>query len=152
MQIQHSLPQFDTRKTLLIISGKQEAKLYVAHKGVIQLWKEFQVPTPHYSDREGFFMTRGRGAVMQAGAIYEAKEQVIFTNFYHELNTQLKEFFAKQSAEDIVLCAPEYCLQNIQSHLPVSTRKKIIATLPGNYLKQHPFDILKRVQHEIVLV
>ena len=91
MQITNQLYQFSDRKSLLLATGKQQARIYYCFDGTVEEIDFFKEPKPRYSDREGQFMRSGRGMVMGTGSVYEAQDDVATRYFLHHLAERVKE-------------------------------------------------------------
>jgi hypothetical protein len=145
MKISRDLPQFDGEKTLIVVAGKQEARFFLAKDGVIEESQSFQFEKPKYSDREGFFMSRGKSGVYRSGAVYEFKKQ----RLVKELGSRLKEGFADiakyNKIDKIYLLSPEHLENDVKKAIPPDYRKKIKFLLKGDYSHFHPFDILDKI-------
>lgn len=57
MQIQRDLPQFEGKKSLIIVSGELQAKYYIAHNGQIDLLDSFVVANPRAELQEDYLET-----------------------------------------------------------------------------------------------
>ncbi len=144
MKISRELPQFREKGAILVVTGKQEARFYRAAAGVIDTVAAFEIEKPKYSDREGFFETRGHGGVMRSGAVYEEKKEKMLQDFIREFRKTMKAVLAAHAADEIILLTPAYLVNRVKDALPLRVQKRIRRTLRGNYYHMHPFDILRR--------
>lgn len=144
MKIPNTLEQF-TRPSLLIVTGSQTAKIYLAHDGEITELDAVSVPTPEYSDREGHFMKTGHGEVQGSGSVYEAKEKPIRDEFLGKLSGTLNSLQHNVDIESIYLFAPEHHLNETKEKLPYQLLEKGVVTIPGNYVKDHPTELVTRL-------
>lgn len=143
MQVSRKLPQFSGRAALLIVAGKQVAEFYLAQDGQIRRLNSFQIATPKYSDREGFFITRNHQAgIMRSGAPYEAKEQKIRQDFLREFAQNLRLIEAGTGVDEIYLFSPAEVLL---AKLPKSLAGKVAGEFRGNFYGSHPFVLLQEI-------
>ncbi|OPL11952.1 MAG: hypothetical protein AVO34_01660 [Firmicutes bacterium ML8_F2] len=148
MKISKDLPQFDKKKTLIVVASKQKGKFYFAHKGEIKKLKYFRFRRPKHSDREGFFIARGKAGVYSRGAVYEPKKERIMIELVNRLEKCLKEILIKEKIDQIYLTCPEYLKNRIKSTFPYQAERKIKLFLPGNYYDFHPFDLLEKINSD----
>jgi len=146
MKISKTLPRFKGESLLLIVTGKQEAVFYIAKDGVIDKITSFEIKTPKYSDREGFFVTRGHGKVFASGSVYESTKEKVRQIFFKVLKRHVKEIRAQHNIEKGALFCPGYLINDIMEVFPVSFRKNITFSFRGNYCDQHPFLLLEKIK------
>jgi hypothetical protein len=145
MKISQKLPQFINQKTLLIISANQEAKLYFAQNGSIELLKELKIDNPTYSDREGFMMRRGHGTTYGSGSVYEDNSKAIEKEYLEALNSEINEIDKKKEIDKIYIFVPDNFKNKLEESLHSYLQQKVHSIISGNFISQHPFDILKKL-------
>jgi len=148
MKIKRELPQFEDKKTLLLVTGKQEAVIYIAYKGVIEKIVEVKVETPKYSDREGFFARTGRGKNLGSGSAYEDAGIEIKKQFFNEISTKLKILAKNQKIRVLYLFTPVYMSKQLPAALPKSIANAIVAVYHGNFRSEHPFILLAKISSD----
>lgn len=146
MKITKELPQFKNENVLLVVAGTQHADLYRVHDSKVALIKTVHIPTPEYSDREGFFMQRGGGKVYGCGSVYEPKKQTIQEQFAKELISDMKELDQKEGPFKIYLFTPTHVKNLLVKDLPPPLFSRVVYVKSGNYTKAHPFEILSFVE------
>lgn len=74
MKIPGQLYQFKNEKAIIVASGAEVAKIYIAKDGGIDLiWQSAELE-PKYLDNEGFFETRSITAgITKSGSVLEKK-------------------------------------------------------------------------------
>lgn len=148
MNISEKYPQFEDEKALLIITGKQDAEFYLAHKGVLEKIEGFEIPRIAYSDNEGF-MKKGRlGMFMGAGYVREDKKRAMRYKFLNLLESYLKDVTKKHSPASVYLFCPAYVMQAVKAIIPYPLKEQPIKSFTGDYHKQHPFKILEKIQKQ----
>ncbi len=146
MKISNKLPQFNEEKALFIVTGKQEAKFYIVHKGEINEIDSFEIEKPKYSDKEGWFKRRVRSFVMGSGAPLEPPKQKIIKDFLKKLKEKYKETSSHNNFEALYLFTPHYLLPSVKESLPGGTKIKL--TIDGEYYFQHPFKLLEKIKRK----
>lgn len=146
MQIDKHLPQFSKTKALLLTTGKQTATLYLGYKGQVKEIASFSIPTPTYTDREGFFERRSGGGVLGSGSVYEAKEKDTRDKFLAKLVGEIKNTNKKYKYQDVYLFAPQYIKNTINKKLPTAIKKLVKKEFTGNYTKSHPFVLIQHIR------
>jgi hypothetical protein len=145
MKISKELPQFDGEKALVLVTGMENAKIFVAENGTIEEVESFRVEKPHYSDREGHFETRKGGKVIGSGSVYEEKDETTVMHFAQELESKLVRF-RNESITKLFLFTPGYIVASIRRAIPLSLIAKTEGVIKGNFLDYHPFDLLKKIE------
>lgn len=150
MYIEEKLPQFPNQKSLILVSGRQEAILYLANNGQIWEKERIKVEDPGYSDKEGFFKSSNRtGGVMKAGSIYKEKiTQQLTREYLNQVEENVKNILSKEELQSIYLFCPDYMKKEVLKKIPKSSRGLIFLTKQGNYIDSHPFDLLKSIQED----
>lgn len=144
MKISNDLPQFIGERTLLIVTSKESAEFYLARDGKIMLVDSFDLPTPRYSGREGFFARRGRrGGV--SGAVREEDKIGRMKDFLRQLEKRTKKFLAKQEVAATYLYAPSYLMKQTKLELSQVIRQTHVMSFQGNYHNSHPFRLLEMI-------
>lgn len=149
MQISESLPQFDEASTLILVASKQAADIYIAHEGTIEKISEIRVEKPTYSDREGHFKRRAGGKTLGSGGVYEEKDKKTKADFYNELEDALNKTLTNHTIEEVIVLSSPQDYPATKEHLPAKIQKAIIAEIDGNYVGDHPDDILSRIQDNL---
>lgn len=144
MKISRELPQFEGEKAMVLVTGLQDAKIYVAADGEIEEVESFKTEKIRYSDREGHFETRKGGKVLGSGSVYENKDEENVRNFTKELEAKLVRF-RNESITKVFLFSPGYVISAIRRALPLSLIAKTEGVVKGNHLDAHPFDILRMI-------
>lgn len=148
MRISSHLPQFEDKRTLLVVAGKRAARLYFAHKGFINEVYEMRTPTPVYSDREGFFMRRGRGEQYGSGSVYESKDSSTQDKFETQLREVASRIMRAIQIDSVILFAPAEAIYSIRKELPHEIKRKIESSVRGNYVHDHPHSFLQKLNEK----
>lgn len=150
MKITNKLEQFSEKKVLFLVTGKQDARAYIATNGVIDRVISFRVQKPAYTDNEGRFgnRSRGRSNIIQTGNVLRPVDRSIRLNFRHELNEKIKELIREQDIDEIIFFGPKHYQDETISLLPKRTQSKITAVISGNYFEKHPFELITKWQKQ----
>jgi hypothetical protein len=145
MLVPDGLPEFFDERALLIATGKQDAKFYLVHDGILKSVDSFIVKTPKYSDREGHFKTRMRDKVIRSGAVYENRKGKVITDFTKDLTRRFAKIVKKHHPEKLYIYSPLQMHLYIREALPKAWREKITMEIAGNHYKTHPLILLKKI-------
>lgn len=145
MKISKDLPQFERRSALLIVTGEQEAEFYMARDGAIVKHSSFRVPKPQYSDREDFSRGGGSSRVFESGAKFEARKKLIHREFDRLFKERLK-LIAPQKVDWVYLFCPATVRNEVAGLLPATLKDHLKKTITGNFYKEHPFELLKKLK------
>ncbi len=146
MKISEKLPQFKKEKVLIIVTGNHVADFYYAKDKEIEKIESIEITTPHYSDREGFFKTSGRGEVYETGSVYEPQKQEERKKFLKKLKETANHILKNNKITQVYIYSPDYILNEVKQNLPQSLKKKVKDTFEGNYHKTHPFKLLEKIK------
>ncbi|MEK7561087.1 MAG: hypothetical protein AAB539_03990 [Patescibacteria group bacterium] len=146
MQIQKELPQFNEAAALLLVTGTQEGVIYRASQGTIEEVARVKEETPHYSDREGFFASRGHGQTFATGAVRELDKGVVRKKFARAFVGKIRETAAGMPVAEVYIFSPRYTLPAIKSELPAEFQKILQGAFAGHYIDKHPFDLLRMIK------
>lgn len=152
MQISNKLPQFSQHKSLLVVTGQYEAEYFIAYQGFIDKVHEFILQKPEYSDREGFFEQKAQGVAFGSPAIEERIKRKMHQDFLKQCKAMHKKLNVDHEFVHIYIFTPEPLTTELKNTLPKKLQQKIVFTFGGNYYKEHPFELLKRIQKELKLV
>lgn len=146
MKISYSLPQFLRRRALLVVTGKQTAKIFVAAQHEINELDEFKIPKPHYSDLEGFSTHGPRwDQASVSGSEHEIKRQEITNPFLRELRKHVKSALKKTKVTDIYLFVPQYLSRALPKKLTPEARKLLRLEILGNFTHMSPSQLLHKL-------
>lgn len=146
MKITNKLPQFENKKTLLIVTGGFSGLYFLASDGQIKEIFRTEESQQHYSDREGFFQRSGQGKVFGSGAVYEENKVEREKRFIKTILNETSRLNKEIDFDEIYLFTPDYISNQITKHFPKEVRQKFIKVFEGNYIHDHPFAILSRIK------
>lgn len=148
MIIKKELPQFNDKSGMLVVTGMQSAKIYIAKQGEVRLLDEIHLPNPEseYSDREGHFKQRGNQNFIASGSVYEPKKEYLLNKFLTKLKGMVITHDIKHNTEEIYLFTPDYMKNGVREALPNPLVDKVALELEGNFVDNHEFDLLKLIQ------
>lgn len=143
MKIPAQLPQFVDENTLFVVSGIQAADFYLAFKGELESVGNIALEKVHYSDRENFGR-RGSlvfGSGDRVGQLKKDKRK----DFLNLIEDFTKKLAVEHKIDSIYLFAPAGIIKDIQKSLPAGWVKKIKEIFEGNFHKEKPLVILKKL-------
>ena len=142
MRIPSQLPRFPGKEVFLVAVGKQEGVVYRCFEDTIVREAHIQVPTPRYSDREGFFATRSGGRTYRSGSVYESKGGIATRDFIRTLLTELEVITQGRDIAHIYVFAPAFARRWVLAAIPSPVRSRTRVIVSGIYYRKHPFDLL----------
>lgn len=151
MYIKKGLPQFEDKKTLLVVTGSEEAIFYIAHNGQIEEKERVEVSHEDYINKDaGLFKSSSKGVgTMKAGTVYKENfSDHITKEFLDRLEKKIKEVFKKEHIKSVYLFCPDYMKKQILKKTPKNFQKMLHITKLGNYVHSHPFELLESIQEE----
>lgn len=143
MKITAKLPQFSDLRALFIVTGRQEAVLYIAHKGQITKKSTIIVEGAKYTDREGFSLRSGHGRVLSSGSAYEPLQAQKKRDFLKVFKTEMAKFLKANPCDVIYVFSPNYAISEVKKTLPATAQKMVKFTRQGDYFKEHPFALIE---------
>ncbi len=143
MQISDKLPQFIDDSALLLVTGSQEADIYLAKNAEILAIGSVVLEKSHYSDREDF--GRRGSIVFESDAKSEKIKTAKRTDFLKLFKDYVKDLSVEQKVKKVYLYAPAENLADLKKSLPVALQKKLKGVFEGNFHKEKPFDLLKKI-------
>lgn len=146
MKIARGLEAFDHERALIVACGEWSAKLHFAHKGKIEYLGAVVVRAPKFSDREGFFMSSGRGLIFRTGSVREQQKEHRHQQFLHELMTQVERHAANLNTSTMYVICPEHTRPAVMRALEKHYAKQIRFVLPGCHVNDHPFTLIRRIE------
>lgn len=143
MQISDKLPQFIDDSALLLVAGSQEADFYLAKNGEILAIGSVVLEKNHYSDREDF--GRRGSIVFESGSKSEKVKTAKRSDFLKLFKEYVKGLSTEQKVKKVYLYAPAENMADLKKALPAAFQKKLLGVFEGNFHKEKPFDILKKI-------
>jgi len=145
MKISKDLPQFEGKRALISVTGRQEARFFLANDGEIEELESFKFDKPEDSKRAGHNMIKGSKGVYRSGPTPEFKNQRIIAELESHLKGSLKAILNRNKIDTICLTVPDYLKNDVKKTFPKDSVKKMKPILLGDYCHFHPFDILKKI-------
>ncbi|MCC2630636.1 MAG: hypothetical protein K0S38_445 [Candidatus Paceibacter sp.] len=147
MKIPHQVHQFAEEHAFIIVAGKQDALMYHAYNGEINLVDSLKIPRPHYSDNEGRSKARSQnGGSIRSGTSTEIRDQEIISDFIRELKKHMHSVRAEMYSEVAVL-APAKTKNRIVEAMPDHIQRKVQKVVEGNYNRESPIQIIQKLYY-----
>lgn len=143
MIISSKLPQFIDEVALFLVASTQEVDFYLASNAEINNVFHFKIEKTKHSDRDD--LTKRGQIVFESAAKFEKLRKLERDNFVREFKVDVKEFLSEQKVNKIYLFAPKELLKELKKSLPATAIKKLKGNYEGNFQKEKPFDILKKI-------
>lgn len=150
MRIKEDLSIFGHKRVLLVVAGKQTAKIYLIDHRELELIDLIALPNPssQYTDREGHFEQRSVSGYISSGSVYEPKKEYLFKKFTKELSKMVARIDKTKEISEIYLFSPSYIKNEIKDSLKKYSHDKLIMEIKGNYSEGHPHDLIEKLKKE----
>lgn len=145
MKIAGEMNPFAHERALIIAMGVTKASVHFAHQGKIDYVGSVAVPSPTFSDREGFFLSTGRGLVLRSGSVYEDQKEWRQKRFMRELMTRLDKLTIDHEATSLYMFCPAHMRRAVVSELEKRFPKHLRFVLEGYHVDDHPFVLLDKI-------
>ncbi len=152
MQIPSELHQFEHHAGYIIATGKQEAIIYRAFQGVIEEIDRLEAEAPPTDRKPGVVKMRGQGREIHSGVALEQpqgkQEMKAVRNFLKDFSEEVKKELSWEE-EEVYLFVPDYMENAVLELIPENTRSRIRQIYHGNHLKDHPLDLVRRIDKDL---
>lgn len=130
---------------LLVATGNQDAKFYLAHNGTIKTVDSFLIAKPRYSDREGYFKSTVQGKTIRSGAASEDHKERSRSVFTQEFRKRFITIAKKHQPEKLYIFSPDHVRTHIKKSLPKAWHSKVTMEITGNHFKTHPTKLVRAI-------
>lgn len=130
---------------MLLVMGRQAGVLYRATDGTIEEVDRFFVPTPKFSDNEGFFRARGD---MYSGSVRESQKAYVFQEMMKDVVSSLKTWRVYSKPDETYVFAPAHLMYEILQRVKKTVGNTYARSYCGHYVQAHPFDLLAMIADE----
>jgi protein required for attachment to host cells len=145
MLIPDNLPQFVDNKTLIIVSSSQAADLHIAHESEIKTITEVRIDGIEHDDQPGTFQRRSGGRTLGTSEAKSDESEKIKKQFHTALETALGDIDDSGIDQVIFFSSPQD-KATTKAKLPKSLQNKITTEISGNYVGNHPKEIIEQIQ------
>lgn len=137
IQISENLHQFTGEKALIIVAAKQEARVYRAGDGELELIEQFRIPTPHFSDNEGLTGARGKQE--------NIPEKIIHTEYFDHFKKLFGKLALNFQPTYLYLFAPVHTATELEELIKPVFGHPVLKVVIGIFTDESPFDLLARL-------
>ncbi len=148
MKIKKNLAQFENTQAFLVVTDTVSAYFYRAHAGEIEQTERLQIELVKAPKRKNRLETRPKGVIVRSGAPEKDPEKKGKNLFIEEVVSRCVESFKERPFGELYIFSPDYVLGRIESKIPKDLKQKLVLSITGNFTDAHPFEILKRLEHE----
>lgn len=145
MKIPRAYNQFEGKHALIMVAGKQGARLYDVHDGKLEEVDSLKLSHASFYNDGPFYKARSQGGTSRSGPVREVQDQKMVSDFIKELKKHMDNVRA-DIYSDVYIMAPAKSKNAVVQSLPTPLRKKITKIFPGNFFNKTPLDILHKVQ------
>lgn len=144
MLIPDKFPQFADKKTLIIVASTQAADLHIAHESEIETVAEVRLEKGDQDEQQSHFERRTQGKTLGSGGTEIDETEKTKKDFYRELAAALEKIDT-DSIEQTILLSSSQDKATTKDKLPTKLQDSIELEINGNYVGEHPNDILARI-------
>ena len=133
MKIPQNLPQFNEESTLIVVSGKSSADIYLGFKGDI---RNIDVISEESNDK--VYSPNGMFTI----SVSDRRKR---KRYLKKIDSTILEVLAVHKVHSVYLFAPSYIMRDLWDTLSVSVRKCIKLAIRGNYYNGHIYEALQKI-------
>lgn len=148
MFIPDNLPQFADKKTLIIVSSTQTADLHIAHESEVTTVSEVRTENLEHYDQPGQFQRSKAGKTLGTGGSVRDQAPKLKNKFHRELSDALNKIDTDDIQQVILFSSPQD-KEDTKDQLPKKLTDLITVEIDGNYVGDHPKEIMERVAEVI---
>lgn len=137
IQISENLHQFTGESALIIVAAKQEARVYRAGNGELELLEQFRIPTPHFSDNEALTGSRGKQE--------NITQELIHTEYFDHFKKLFHKLALSFQPTNLYLFAPVHTANQLEELIKPVFGHPVLKTVTGIFTDESPFDLLARL-------
>jgi len=147
MKIKDSLPQFNNKRALIIVTGREYAEFYLASNGEVATLEKIETEKRSPAEVVDKFKTRTSGYIVSGADEEETKRET--REFLSMFEEKFPDILRVATPELIYLFSPSYISQEILHRIPKSKINTVAAHFDGNYRDKHLFDLLQMIQTDM---
>lgn len=136
---------FETKKCLVVVSGKEHGMIYITNAGVLRHVEHITEHPPTYSDNEGFFFRSSHGRQLGSGAPHEVDKQRNIERYINAIGEELSGVVSNEQPELILLFEPEYLKGLVSERLRNPNHIPVHVLDYGNFVHESPHEIKDRI-------
>ncbi|USN53617.1 MAG: host attachment protein [Candidatus Nomurabacteria bacterium] len=146
MHISLNLPQFRRQRALFIVTDKEHAKFFEVSNGEINELEEMAI---HPDPSEGRLASGGRRKkIPRKGRLVKSPlgQEGLYYQFAKKVSQGGLALEKKRPYKAIYLFAPHHYRHELLDRLHAYVTKKIAHVIDGDYIHEHPVELLHRVR------
>ena len=149
MKIPKSLPQFEKKPLLFLISGEFEAEFYVAKNGRIYKSGSFVLnPREEAKEKQAFVGKKGGMQSLSAVSHHGRYIQNLKEKFLKKMSETVDDISDREKITEISIFSPTYAENRILKKLSKKAREKVAYTHKGHFVKENPIRFIEMIQPE----
>ncbi|MDZ7726065.1 MAG: hypothetical protein U5L75_00600 [Candidatus Campbellbacteria bacterium] len=150
MKIKSTLPQFENKNALLIVTEKETAKLYVASDGEVGEVEAIEIdPKELEGDTRERIQHRSVGGAIVRGRSSEEEEEKEVNHFLNKLEEKLKGVVKKFDISEVYVFSPSYVNNEVVRRIPKKQRESIEENFRGNYSHKHALKLIEMIKQSL---
>ncbi|MEI6480065.1 MAG: hypothetical protein WCO12_00900 [bacterium] len=146
MHISNGLPKFENVNALIVVMGAKSVLFYTGSNSTLEELESFYLKEPEYSKNRtmrGVNAEKGKSSLRSA---YTSRGPSLLTDFLQGFYKHLVNILKQNVITKIYMFCPTYMEARVRNILPKDIHNKIVAVHRGNFVKKHPFEILKMLE------
>lgn len=149
MQLKKELPQFTDSPSLIITTGWQVAKFFLALNGGIELEKTIEIENPKYSDKDGRTQRSvGTSGTVRTGTPEEDNKDYVRKEFLKLFKSYLVNRIKSNDLKSIYIFTPSQGLNELKEGMSNDLKDLIKGFYIGNYAHKSPDELVGMIKEE----
>ncbi|MDZ7726035.1 MAG: hypothetical protein U5L75_00440 [Candidatus Campbellbacteria bacterium] len=147
MKIKSTLPQFENKNALLVVTEKETAKFYIASEGEIKEVEVIEIDPEEFDrDSRERIQHRSVGGAVVRGRSSEEEEEKGVSHFLGKLEDKLKNVTKEFDINEVYVFSPSYVNNEVVSRIPKKQRELIEENFRGNYSHKHALKLIEMIK------
>lgn len=131
---------------LIVVSAKEEGKLYELRDGALHFLQHVTEHPPAYSDNEGFFQRSGNGMTMGSGSVLEESDEHNFKQFLNTMSEAVREQTDAIKPRAVLILEPEHLKHKLAERTTQGQPASTASVLFGNFVHESPKELYARLE------
>ena len=141
-----SISNKKVHNSLVVVSAKEQAKIYEIAEGQMQPVAYVSEHPPEYSDDEGYFARTGNGQFYGSGSVKEEDTERNLERFTSSLTEKVDEINQDKKYNKILLLVPEHLKNIVGDALKSMSEFDVEIVGFGNYVEHNEVELLSLLE------
>ncbi len=143
MEIKQDFPQFEDKRSLLVVSWESRAKYYYVHKGHLEMIDEFAVADPSIQLQDDYVKDT---KMQKSWSMPEHYKQYIQQKLLHRISEDTKDIHEKHRITETYLFCIWFMANAVYDCLTPTVRSTVKYRFTWDMNNHHPFELLEMIK------